>query len=233
MATRKVVPPGTQYGMLVFMEEVEPCLTNPRKPRRRAIFRCACGTIKEYLLENVTAGRSSSCGCVSIEKLRKRVTKHGHTPRGRCRDSPEYSTWASMRARCIGDTKSRKHYKDRGIGICKRWDDYAAFLSDMGNRPSSLHSLDRIDVNGDYAPSNCRWATRKEQARNKQVHRNITFCGRTMCLAEWAECLGIPYDTLHSRIRKGMPLEKAMTRGNLPHSGGRGPTKPIKDAYEA
>jgi hypothetical protein len=125
------------------------------------------------------------------------------------RRRPEYTVWSSMRARCR-DLKN-KRYGGRGIGVCNRWDSFAAFLSDMGPRPSSKHSIDRKDNDGNYTPENCRWATRKEQMANMSRNRRLTFKGETMLLIEWERRTGLNGATIQSRIDAGMSVEDALT----------------------
>lgn len=125
--------------------------------------------------------------------------------------APEYVAWRSMRVRCINSNeRAYKWYGARGITICERWKSSALFMQDMGPRPSPKHSLGRIDRNGNYEPSNCRWETMKEQQRNRRSNRIIAFNGVEKLLVEWAEQIGITGPTLSWRI-KNMPFEKAMT----------------------
>lgn len=127
---------------------------------------------------------------------------------------PEYSAWSSMLNRCSENSK-HKDYRERGIQVCERWQTFKTFFEDMGPRPSSDHSLDRIDVNGNYEPANCRWATRKEQARNTRTTLWVTYEGRTLSLAEWAETTGIPRHNLVNRLKAGLPLDQVFTKGRL------------------
>ena len=136
-----------------------------------------------------------------------RNTKHGLFKTLR----REHQCWADMRDRVNNPSnKSYKHYGGRGISICERWSDFAAFFEDMGPSPKN-HSIDRIDVNGDYEPSNCRWATPREQSINRRDTILLTHNGETMCMKDWARRLGISYITLGGRIRSGWPVEKALT----------------------
>lgn len=105
-------------------------------------------------------------------------------------------------------------YGGRGIKVCDRWLRFAEFLADMGQRPPGT-SLDRYpDNDGNYEPSNCRWATRKQQANNKRNNHRLTFRGETLSIAEWARNLGIPEGTIRNRLRYGWPPERVLWRGD-------------------
>lgn len=119
-----------------------------------------------------------------------------------------------MRRRCTDTTNNRyKQYGGRGIKICERWNDFYAFLSDMGPRPSPRHSIERNDNNGNYEPNNCRWATMKEQCRNRTTSRIVEFRGYSMSLAEAADIAGLPYTVVRARFyRLKWPLEECLTR---------------------
>lgn len=134
---------------------------------------CDCGRltmVRGYTLRN---GRSKSCGCLPQEIASSRFTTHGATAGGKF--TPEYRSYKSMRERCLNPNHLFfKNYGGRGVTICPRWmQSFASFLADMGQRPTAGHSLDRVDPFGNYEPSNCRWATRAEQASNtRKQHRH-------------------------------------------------------------
>lgn len=116
--------------------------------------------------------------------------------------TPLYNAWKTMRARCRNPKHKKYHrYGGRGIKICERWDSFAAFREDMGERPPGA-TLDRVDNNGDYEPANCRWADQKQQQRNRANNRMLTIYGKTMSLAEWHEIVAheINYHTILQRI---------------------------------
>jgi len=116
--------------------------------------------------------------------------------------TPEFVSWISMRDRCSRRTHSEyKNYGGRGITICERWNDFTLFLSDMGTRPDGM-SLDRINVNGNYEPANCRWATRKEQARNATSSVFLEHNGQKKTMAEWGEVTGIGADVIQERVTR-------------------------------
>ena len=126
----------------------------------------------------------------------------------------ENRAYYSMLRRC--KDKNHKQYKDyggRGIKVCERWQapdgkGYNNFLEDMGKRPSAGHSLDRIDNDGDYSPSNCRWATIQEQSHNRRSNVRITFSGKTQTLTQWSRETGIKVSTIRRRRSSGWPIEK-------------------------
>ena len=133
----------------------------------------------------------------------------------RLSNTKEYSTWVEMRRRCQANPtgrKNEKYYINKNISICQRWDIFLNFLEDMGNKPSSKHTIDRIDSNGNYEPSNCRWATLSEQNMNRKTAVKITWNNQTHCIAEWARILNIKEITLYARIQRyKWSTEKALT----------------------
>lgn len=120
-----------------------------------------------------------------------------------------------MKTRCYNiNSPAYKNYGGRGIKVCDRWlgpDGFLNFAADMGERPSNNCSLDRINNNGDYCPENCRWTDVVTQANNRRANKTLTFNGETLTEAEWARKIGVKYTTLHERIRRGIPVEKALT----------------------
>jgi hypothetical protein len=156
---------GLSYGWLVCIELLP---SIPGRKTARWLCRCKCGAEIEASATHLASGGVKSCGCIKKVNCRG-VTKHGEAGAGR--RTPEYISWYAMINRCECESDPRySAYGGRGIKVCRRWrNDYAAFLSDMGRRPSAEHSLDRINVNGNYEPDNCRWADRKTQAANKRV----------------------------------------------------------------
>jgi hypothetical protein len=141
--------------------------------------------------------------------LKGHTIKHGHARTAR--KTSEYQIWKSMIARCSPSSRRDfKRYAGRGITVCDRWLEFQNFYADMGNRPSGKHSIDRIDNNGNYEPSNCRWATDGEQCRNRRSNILVTIDGRTLCLLDWSREIGIHYYCALDRIRRGWDPKTAL-----------------------
>ena len=124
-----------------------------------------------------------------------------------------FRTWASMHQRCSNpNLKCFKSYGGKGVKVCDRWKSFWNFVDDLPKRPTAKHSLDRIDSNGNYEPTNVRWATQKEQLRNNSRTFFVTHEGDTKCLTDWSEVVGISMPTLRARIKIfGWTAEKALT----------------------
>lgn len=127
---------------------------------------------------------------------------HGHTKNGKW--TPEYRTWSAMKERCgLVSSKAWKNYGARGIKVCDRWLDFSFFFADMGPKPSSAHSIDRIDNNGNYEPSNCRWASRAEQISNRRNTLRVDVDGQQVELRALSRLIGVGYRTLVARYHAG------------------------------
>ena len=160
-----------KYGRLRIIQEVD--RLNPK--RRRVLVECYCGKRFEAELCCIKAGNTKSCGCYKIERTKELKTLHGDSHRIGKDIKREYIAWKAIKQRCYNpNTKFYYLYGGRGITVCDRWLEpegrgYINFLNDMGRKPSSQHSIDRINVDGNYEPSNCRWATPKEQRNNQRL----------------------------------------------------------------
>jgi hypothetical protein len=187
---RRIEMIDKRFGRLVVLSEVAPQIMPDGSPTRMFLALCDCGTTKAFPSGSLRGGRTRSCGCIvrgRIEvgtrgkSLRRGIkyvkdkkeryasrTKHGDARRGPL--VAEYSVWCGMIGRCeYPKARGYDRYGGRGIKVCKRWRySYENFLADMGRRPSPLYSIDRKDNDGNYTPSNCRWATKSEQSSNQR-----------------------------------------------------------------
>jgi hypothetical protein len=178
---------GRSFGLLTVLRDLE---SKSGQKKSRVLARCACGAEQTFTASDLRTGNTTSCGCARRAMHAARLTKHGHS-----KGSPEFMSWTSMRSRCNTPTnKAYANYGGRGITVCERWNDFKAFLSDMGPRPHGA-SLDRFpDNDGNYEPTNCRWATPAEQARNRRSTINLTLNGETKCLLDWCVEKNANYD---------------------------------------
>lgn len=189
---------GEKYGMLTVVSQ-----TDKRDSLGSIIWGCVCecGTQTEASTRDLRSGHKQTCG--------KHVRKYGFIRK----DTRLYRTWVNMKNRCYwGKDKSFGNYGGRGICVCDEWkNDYASFRKwalDSGYRENL--TIDRIDPNGNYEPSNCRWATIREQENNKRNNVLITFDKKTLTATEWARILGIKPITLLHRVHAGWTTEKAL-----------------------
>lgn len=133
------------------------------------LVRCVCGNEFVINKNRLMNGETFTCGCISTIR-RARPVNHGHSIKGFV--TSEYRSWCAMRARCLKENHpSYKDYGGRGITVCQEWMDFEVFLKDMGRKPSPKYSIDRINNDGNYEPSNCRWATAKQQANNRKRNK--------------------------------------------------------------
>ncbi len=181
-----------------------------RRTGNKTIYecKCSCGNVVFTDKYKLSSGHTKSCGCFKLDNLSAIKFKHGMLT------TPEYKAWASMKQRCYNDRDKRfPYYGGRGIKICESWiNSFESFYSDMQQRPTSKHSLDRIDVNGNYEPNNCRWATTNQQAANRRDTTKYHFNNELMALSYIAKLAGIPQTTMQRLVRdKGMTVEQAIS----------------------
>jgi len=191
---------GRRYGRLVAIERL-----GFRKGEALWKCLCDCGTSRIVPLRCLRGGISSSCGCHRRDRMKALAFRHGET------GTPTHRSWSSMKQRCTNPAViSWKYYGAKGIRVCNRWNVFANFLADMGERPPGT-SLERLDNTRDYCPENCVWATPQQQCRNKRTNRLVTYDGQTKPLAQWADEVGINRKALAARLKRGWTLEKAFT----------------------
>lgn len=173
---------------------------------------CDCGNEINVLARSLKSGNTKSCGCLSIEKSRIRA-KNNFTIHGKTK-TRLYKIWSKMRERC--DKKyyiKFKNYGGRGIKVCSEWQKFIPFYNwAMENGYKENLTIDRKDVNGNYDPDNCRWATTKQQGNNKRNNHVVEYRGKTMTITQWNDLLGFKKGIFSLRIRRGMCIEKAITK---------------------
>jgi hypothetical protein len=195
---------GQVFGRLTVINK-----SNKRTSGGKILWLCLCSCAKEVLVETflLKSGQTRSCGCLRSDLLSERNKTHGKSY-----DSI-YIVYRNMLVRCMDKSnKQYPNYGGRGIKICDRWlDSFENFYADMGDPPTSKHQIDRIDNDGPYSPENCRWATAKENGRNKRTCNFISYKGETKAVAECAEDRGMLRKTLHNRLyRSNWSIEKAL-----------------------
>ena len=196
---------GRRFGRLLVVE----CLGR-RLNYSGFLYQCTCdcGNITNVISQVLRSGYVRSCGCLANETKRRKdnkYIKHGKTR------TPAFYSWASMKERCLQKNYKEFHnYGGRGITICERWlESFNNFFEDMGERPPGT-TLDRIDNNGNYEPSNCRWATNSQQHRNTRSNVWIEYNGERKLLIDWSNEKKLSQSVIQKRIKAGWSVEKAL-----------------------
>lgn len=184
---------GQRFGKLTVLERAESIISGNRK-RICWLCQCDCNGPNSLIIvsaNNLMGGRTKSCGCLrGINRL-----THGQI------NTPLYKSWAHMKERCNNpNTKKYNDYGGRGIKICDEWNNFIPFMEwALSNGYEEGLTIERNDVNGNYCPENCSWATRKEQANNRRSNVTITYFNETHTLMQWCEILNLPYKLIYKR----------------------------------
>lgn len=201
---------GKRFGMLVVLSIFGVVKGKRNRYGYYWLCLCDCGKKEVVLGRSMKYGFTKSCGCLhakmSAARGRSQFRTHGLSK------STEYKIYKGMFARCRN--KNSRYYDDyggRGITICRRWMKFENFYADIGSRPSPKYSLDRKNNDGPYCKSNCRWATKTEQARNTRGNHRLTLNGETKCINEWSEITGLAREVIKGRKKLGWSDERALT----------------------
>lgn len=193
---------GDVFGRLTVINPTAPS----KNKQAMANCLCECGSTKDVACSYLRRGLVRSCGCLSRETTGNISRTHGLSK------TPEYAVWCRMHARCSNPNVQRySRYGGRGIKVCEHWGKFENFLADMGKMPTRLHSLGRIDNDGDYEPANCRWETRREQANNTSANRFVEKGGERKTISQWADELGVSANRISQRLLHGMPIDKVLS----------------------
>lgn len=167
------------------------------------VCQCDCGKLSNVRGTSLKQGHTRSCGCIARDGVTVRNTRHG------MRNTPEYRVWAAMKSRCINPgSQAWRNYGGRGITVCAQWiESFPQFLNDMGEQPSSNHSIDRLNNDGGYAPENCQWVERLTQANNRRTNRIVEVGGKKVTMRQASTLLGISYSLLKSRSKTNIKTD--------------------------
>jgi hypothetical protein len=199
-----------KYGRLTVLAPVE----NTSSGKTQWLCRCDCGKTATVVSARLRSGITRSCGCLSRENsaaIGKSNAQHGFA--SHVNPSRTYRIWMGMKTRCTNPNSDQwQNYGGRGVKVCDRWlHSFECFLEDMGEPPSTRHSIERIDVDGNYEPDNCTWIPLEDQQYNRRNSLRLEFQGKTQALALWAKELGLDVHLLQNRLKLGWTVERAFT----------------------
>lgn len=195
---------GERFGYLTVIKRADDHYQSNGRRRIMWLCQCDCGKQKVLFGDNLRSNKSLSCGCLQKKRASEARKTHGDA------DSRLYNIWCAMKRRCNNSSVPEyKSYGGRGIKVCSLWEsDYSSFMRwalDNGydaTAPRGVCTLDRIDVNGNYEPSNCRWVSNTVQVNNTRVSKRYEFNGESHNIVEWSGITGIPFEFMHDSIRK-------------------------------
>lgn len=200
---------GKRFGKLVVECRAEDKHRKNGKPIAMWKCVCDCGNITIINGTYLRTGDTVSCGCLAKQIITDRNTKHNLS------NTRIYKIWKDMNKRCNNPNHwANKYYRSKNISVCDEWKkDFKSFYEwSMNNGYSDNLTIDRIDVNGNYDPNNCRWATMKQQCNNKTNNKRYFYKGRSYTISELSDLSGLKYGTLALRLRNGWDIETAMTK---------------------
>lgn len=204
---------GIKFGRVTVIADA-PSHFQPSGQRKRCVIgKCECGTKKTFRANDLRAGNTTSCGCRRMDGALSATLRHGGAINGM--HTPIYKTWCHLRDRCFNkNNKSYPNYGGRGITVCERWlgrDGFIHFAKDMGPRPVGT-TIDRKNNDGNYEPSNCRWATKVQQMNNMRTNVFVEYLGESKTLAQWEKELGLSQDLIGARMLRGMSAKEAIEK---------------------
>lgn len=202
---------GQKFGRWRVVSRAENAITVSGHYFTRWNCECECGTKREVNANSLLSGRSTSCGCYGKE-VAKSVMSNNFKTHGDS-NTRLYKIWAGMKKRCNNPNAwNYQDYGGRGIEVCNEWNEYEPFRNwAIKSGYNDSLSIDRINVNGNYEPNNCRWVDKKGQANNRRTSVYITYNDETHTIAEWARELDMSYKKLHHRLSRGWSIERALT----------------------
>ena len=197
---------GQKFCRLTVIERANDYVYPSGRHRAQWLCKCDCGNETIVKANDLKGGHTNSCGCLNKEKTKERSTKH------RMSHSRIYNAWSHMKQRCLDkNSNDYNDYGGRGIKVCNEWLEFEPFYKwATENSYNDSLSIDRIDVDGNYEPSNCRWVDMKTQQNNRRNNHYITYDGKTQTMKQWSEELNINYSTLRQRINDlGWSIDRA------------------------